>query len=79
MAKSELSSKCKRCSLDCVVSRGRTLSSIPLDKRKEVESRMYTNANPFYNHSNCPKGKPKNTKVKQEERLNVKNEETAKV
>lgn len=55
--------KCKKCVLDCVVVRSRTMKSIPDSQRAEYVSRFFNSPNPVYNRTNCPKnGKNKNNK-----------------
>lgn len=53
--KSDISKRCKRCSLDCITVRARSLSKVPEASRREVEAKMFPNAKPIYSRNNCPK------------------------
>jgi uncharacterized Fe-S radical SAM superfamily protein PflX len=54
VAKKKLS-KCKRCSLDCEVTRMMSLIGVPANKRKEESEKRFGNKKPVYTQSTCPK------------------------
>lgn len=53
--KTDISKRCKRCSLDCIIVRARTISNVPENHRQEAEMRMFSNTKPIYSRNHCPK------------------------
>ena len=53
--KSKKKSKCKRCSLDCEVTRMISLINVPTNERREESIRRFGSEKPAYTQATCPK------------------------